>query len=379
MKTNTKNIMKTAHSLTAAARREFPAADYSATFRAALRIAWKAEKGKLSKVRAAEVDALTAAANLDALRADFWARFADSAPVDAWNAICYQGALCLDILTRAVWKARERDMAGTDSKGNPRPPVMDWIVSNDDAQSVANEMYVCMGEDIARAAARDAENGTETHIATVFYRAARRAARRIHKAEHENPSILRDRQDENGRLLRDANGEKVQYFVGLDESPIAEKIAPAPDIDACLNDAIRAAAADDIDMGIIAARAYGLTQAETAAAMGLKQYQISRRIERINARYSAEHFAANDTPAAPAPVVAWTETKTPAARAAAAENARTEMTERLQAETAAFEDRAARYAETARRAAAARKGYRKNTPAARHIAKHAPARKRRAA
>lgn len=331
-----KNIMVTAHNLTENARRDFPAADYSVTLRAALRIAWKAEKKQLSRARAAEIDEINARAALDALRADFWEKYANAAPRVAWDAIKNKGDLCMDILTRGVWKARETDMAGTDKRGNPRPPVMDWIVSADDAQSVAAQVWIDMDDAIERAAARDDENGTETHIATVIYRAAARAARNIHKAECTNPSALRTKRGEHNETLRYENGEKVQYFVGIDESPIAEKIAPAPDVAACLNDAITAVCADDIDREIIAFRASGYTQAETAAAFGLKQYQVSRRMGNARARYAAEHYARNEwetapapavklayTPAAaPAPVIAWSETKTPAARAAAAESAK---------------------------------------------------------
>lgn len=237
MKTTTTTraaVMNRAHALTRATLAEYPTADYRATFRAALSLAWKD---------------CTARAQWETMSGD-----------EQYNA-----------LLRMVWYAKRRDSAACDRLGNERAPHMAWIESTDDARAVAHDAFCRMPRLL------DRFDG-EKPLPLILYKAVAAAAQYIDRAEKRHANAIRTTETD--------GGETVEYIID-NAAPTAEHIAPNPEQGAIIADSIDRACADDIDREIVRALAYGLKQREIAAAVGISQQAIAKRIARIRDRYAA--------------------------------------------------------------------------------------------
>ena len=244
---NLQNIMTRAHELTRAARAEYPAADYRATFAAALRIAWE------------EASAPTAAGEWAAMTGD-----------EQYNA-----------LWRMTLHCYKRDNAsGEDAEGKmQRAPVFGWIKTEDDLRAVAHEAYIRV-----MALLDSAEDGEE--LRRILWKSVMRAARYIDRQERRNPSALRVKLDENGDAVTDAEGEKLLQIDTT--SPTAERIAPDPYTAAAVLDSIERAAKDDKDRIIMQALAAGYSARQIADVLGMSHTVINKRIAGFRARYEDE-------------------------------------------------------------------------------------------
>lgn len=248
-------IMTRAHAMTRAIRAEYPAADYRATFRAALRIAW--EEARAVNPRA-EWEAMTGEEKHDALRA----------------TVCF---------------AMNRDRAETDKRGNFRPNYFRWISCDDDIEATVNEAYCRMPRafENAEKATADGKRDSMPSIRAIMANAARSAARFIAQQEMRHASALRI------EAHTGADGkEYLREYIKTDDDATGEPIAPNPETAAIIRDSIERAAKDDTDRDIIAGLAIGMTQTEIAERIGMRQQNVSKRIKGIRERYRAEDTAA---------------------------------------------------------------------------------------
>lgn len=303
--------MTAAHALARRALETAPetARDYRATFAAALKIAWEVMPAPI-QTAAAETETAPATARAE------W----DAMSGDAQNAA----------LIAMVWHMRDRDTAATMPDGTPVAQHMQWIHSADDAQTVANEAWLRMPAALDRAERVAAETETEPRpLPVIICKAVWLAAQYLHRVEIRHASALTS--------TTDADGNTVEV-IDITADATAERVSPSPEVYTIERDAIIACAADDIDREIIRRTAYGYTQTEIAAAVGIKQPNVNKRLAKIRARYDADKTAAAQNtpatttataPAAPAriayhpapaaPAVQWlTHAETTAARHAAA-------------------------------------------------------------
>lgn len=232
-------IMTRAHELTRAARAEYPAADYRATFAAALRIAWE----EASRASAAEE----------------WAAMTGD---EQYNA-----------LWRMTLHCYKRDQAsGEDADGKmQRAPVFGWIKTEDDLRAVAHEAFIRVC-----ALLESAEEGEE--LRRVLWKAVMRAARYIDRQERRNPSALRKVVDDDGE-----EREEIDTT-----SPTAEHIAPDPYTAAAILDSIERAAKDAKDLTIMRALAAGYSARQIGDALGMSHTAINKRIAAFRARYDEQ-------------------------------------------------------------------------------------------
>ena len=229
MKKNISEIMRNAHTMTKTAVVKYPGANYAATFSAALRICWN-EYGKTA--------------------ADLWR---DMSGDEQYNA-----------LMRMTYHAKKRD--------NAREfPRMDWMTA-DDLQTVVNESYICAVELFSR------PSNENKPLSLLLYAAVEWAVIKIVRAERKAPKAIKSRADD--------NGEQAEYIID-NAAPVAEHTVPAPEQYAIIKDLIEQAAGDAVDREIIAMRASGYNQAEIAAALGVNQSSVARRLQKIKDRYSA--------------------------------------------------------------------------------------------
>lgn len=258
-------IFAAAHRVTRAIRAEFADADYRATFAAALRECYRAaadaERISAESIAAAVMSAPDA-------RAD-WERMTGEEQYTA--------------LTAMVWHMRDRDRAECDKRGNPRAPQMQWIVTRDDALTVANEAYTRMPAALDKNDVRDDPRPLSLVMANAVYQ----AAKRINRAEMKHANAIR----RESVTDKDGNETEREY---IDEKRVTgERIAPSPYEYAALSDAINAACLDSIDRAIMRGMIYGLNQTEIAALVDMSQRGVSKRIERIRARYYADNLNNN--------------------------------------------------------------------------------------
>lgn len=237
-------IMNRAHELTRAAIAEFPRADYRATFRAALAIAW-------SESRAC-----------DAIRAE-------------WESM--DGNAQYSALVRMTWACVETRKAETNARGQYRPNYFNCVSSTDDAQTVAGEAWAIMSE-LIDTAPKDAD-GAPLPLSILLARACEKAARRIHAAERKHANACRS------STATDADGNSVEREYIDTTSPTGERIAPSPFEYAALSESINAACKDSTDALIMKCAIYGLTQTETAELVGMSQRAVSKRLQKMRERY----------------------------------------------------------------------------------------------
>lgn len=246
--------MTRAHEMTRETLAKYPAADYRATFAAALRIAWK------------EIPAPAAVT-----------------PRAAWDALT--DAEKVERLERMVWHELRAHAGGTNARGETRPSPFDFIAyrangahlsdeeTRDNAAAVVSESFIML-ESYMLDQADPAEQLPRT-IHRAAHHAAVKLSRRAARALKTRTTTTED-------------GEKTRedYFV-LNAAPTAEPIAPNPETAAILADTLAAVCADDIDRAIVSGRAYGYAQKEIAARAGVDPATISRRLRAIRDRYEA--------------------------------------------------------------------------------------------
>ena len=257
-------IMSRAHALTRAALAEFADADYRATFRAALRIAW--EESRAVNPRAE------------------WERMSGEEQYSA--------------LIRAVWYGVNRDRAECDRMGNYRPNYFEWIASEDDARACAHGAYIRMEDALTRAeqSVIDGKRDTLPALRAVMVSACRNSARATWRNEikHNNATKrvnAKDYNDTNGTnyMEIDEFGRNRRLTI-IDESrgATAEHIAPNPENAIIMRDSIERACADDIDALIVHALADGYSMRAIGERIGMTHPAISKRIKRIRERYTTD-------------------------------------------------------------------------------------------
>lgn len=274
-------IFAAAHAVTRATRAAFADADYRATFAAALRECYRAAAEDMS------ADAIAAAVMENDPRAE-------------WDAMT--GEAQAVALRRIVVWCMNRDRAECDRMGNYRPNVFAWIQHDDDIDMTANEAYIRMERAFENAenAVADGKRDSMPTLRAVMANAARSAARFIGMNEYKH--VRSDRRV----MARDYNDAHSTNYLEIDEygrnrrltviddndSATGERIAPNPESAAIIRDMIERAAKDDTDRAIIAALAIGMTQAEIAERVGIRQQNVSKRIKGIRERYRADDAAA---------------------------------------------------------------------------------------
>ena len=242
-------IMSRAHALTRAALAEYPAADYRATFRAALRIAW--EESRAVNPRA------------------------------EWESM--SGEEQYNALIRSVWYGVNRDRAECDRMGNYRPNYFEWIASEDDARACAHGAYIRMEDALSRAeqSVIDGKRDTLPALRAVMVSACRNSARQTWRNEIKHNNALRI------EAIRDNDGNEIKREY-IKDAPTTEHIAPNPEIAACMRDSIDRACKDDIDALIVHALADGYSMREIAERIGMSHVAISKRVKRIRERYTTD-------------------------------------------------------------------------------------------
>ena len=245
----TRVIFTRAHALTRAALAEYPAADYRATFAAALRIAW--EESRAVNPRA------------------------------EWESM--SGEEQYSALIRSVWYGVNRDRAECDRQGNPRPNYFEWIASEDDARACAHAAWLNMPAALDRAedAVTTGKRDTVAPLRAVMMAACRNAARKTWRNEIKHNNALRI------ESIRDNDGNEIKREY-IKDAPTTEHIAPNPEIAACIRDSIDRACSDDTDKIIIDALADGYSMREIAPRIGMSQAAISKRVKRIRERYATD-------------------------------------------------------------------------------------------
>ena len=254
-----KSIMNRAHALTRAIRAEFPRADYRATFRAALAIAWSEsrENAPTTTATPAPIDP----------RAE-WASMDGETQHNALRGmVCY----CMN-----------RDRAETDRNGNFRPNYFNWIACADDITATADEAWARMGTAFANAekAIADGKRDTMPTLRAIMANAARSAARYTARQEYRHANAIRY------ESIANEDGESTMREYIKDSDSTAEPIAPNPEYAAIIRDSIERAAKDETDTTIVRALACGYSMREIAARIGMSHPAISKRVKAIRDRYT---------------------------------------------------------------------------------------------
>lgn len=242
MNKNLSVIMKNAHSTTRAIIAEFPAADYRATFRAALCIAW-------------EESSPDARAEWESMTGD-----------EQYNA-----------LIAMTWKCREnmsiecaRHAVDIDGNAIFRPNPYKWIVTRDDAMSCAADAWMRMDALLTKNAA--AENPMP--LAIVMSRATERAATKIDRAEKRNAHASVEREDADGN---------TRTVIIDNAAPLAARRVSPHEFAAAVA-TIEIACRDNIDRTIVAGKLYGLNQSEIGSLCGIKHQNVSKRLAKMHDR-----------------------------------------------------------------------------------------------
>lgn len=250
MKTEIKAVIfSRAHAMTRAIRAEFADADYRATFRAALRIAY----AEISENPRAQWETMTGEEKQDALRA----------------TVCF----CMN-----------RDRAETDKRGNFRPNYFKWISCEDDITATVNEAFIRMGKAFANAekAVEDGRRDSLPTLRAIMANAARSAARFIAQAEMRHASALRI------ESMTDEDGNTIMREYIKDSDSTAEPIAPNPEIALIIRDSIERAAKDETDRRIIDLLMMQYTRREIAERVGMTHTAVNKRVNAIRDRYAAD-------------------------------------------------------------------------------------------
>ena len=247
MKTEIKTVIFTrAHAMTRAIRAEYPTADYRATFRAALRIAY----AEISENPRTQWEAMTGDEKQDALRA----------------TVCF----CMN-----------RDRAETDRQGNFRPDYFKWISCDDDITATVNESFTRMGKafENAEKAVTDGRRDSLPTLRAIMANAARSAARFIAQAEMRHASALRIES-----MTGDDGKEYMREYI-KDSNSTAEPIAPNPEIALIIRDSIDRACKDETDRRIVDLLMMQYTRREIAERVGMSHTAVNKRVNALRDRY----------------------------------------------------------------------------------------------
>lgn len=262
MKTTTTTraaIFAAAHIATRAVRAEYPAADYRATFAAAMR------------------ECYAAAADAETVSAESIAAAVMTAPSPRETFAALTDSERVDMVSRMVWHCARTDIAETDKQGNYRPNYFYWIHSADDVAQCVNEAFAWT---LDRAFETAEKRDTMPTLKSIIANACRNAARRIARNEikHANAIRIESKTDEDGK-------EYLREYVK--DAATCERIAPNPEDAMLIADSIDRACRDDIDRTIVKYLAMRYSMRWISALVGISQPAISKRVKAIRERYRA--------------------------------------------------------------------------------------------
>ena len=248
-------VLIRAHDTTRRTLAAFPDADYHVTLAAAMRMCW--------------ADALAPSA------------------AEAWNGM--QPEEQLEALQRMTYKAARRDLAGCDSAGNPRADRFAWArtpagdIQREAVEQIVNEAWCRMAGYVTD------ERHADKPLAALMHQAATTAAQAINRAERRNARAVKwadvvTGADDDGKETT----ERIARIVN-NAAPTAERFLQ-PESAAVLHDTITALAADDTDRAILGLMIEQYSRRETAARLDMSHTAVNKRVNRMLARYAAEHL-----------------------------------------------------------------------------------------
>jgi hypothetical protein len=241
--TTTRDIMTRAHEMTRETRREYPAADYRATFAAALRIVWEQAKAESTTARA------------------------------QWDAL--DGTEQHDRLLKMAYHRARRNAAETNARGEYRANRYAWAKTADDYESIVNDAWTRLPALLDK---NDADESPRP-LNIILARACDRAAQYIDRQEKRHANALRT------TTATDSDGNETETQYIDDATATAERIAPNPETAAIITDALDRLCADDIDRAILAGMLYGFNMREIAAKIGKSAMYVSRHAAKIKEAY----------------------------------------------------------------------------------------------
>ena len=148
----------------------------------------------------------------------------------------------------------------------------DWIVTQDDAQTVAADAY-CR---IFAALDRNEQREEPRPLAYLMLSACAQAAHSISRAERRHANACR-------QIVTDE--DQTQTVIDISASVTAEPITQGPEAAAITAETIREAIATDTDGIIVQQLAAGYTVRDIAAVLAMSKSSVQRRIDAIRARY----------------------------------------------------------------------------------------------
>lgn len=181
-----------------------------------------------------------------------------------WDAMT--GEEKYSALIRMTWTMKHR------AEAQGRDMDTDWIVTPDDAQTVAADAYCRM----IAALDRNEQREEPRPLAYLIFSACAQAAHSISRAERRHANACRQIVADDGQ---------AQTVIDLSASVTAEPITQGPEAAAITAEIIREAIATDTDKIIVQQLAAGYTVRDIAAVLAMSKSSVQRRIEAIRERY----------------------------------------------------------------------------------------------
>lgn len=181
-----------------------------------------------------------------------------------WDALT--GEEKYSALIRMTWTMKHR------AEAQGRDMDTDWIVTQDDAQTVAADAY-CR---IFAALDRNEQREEPRPLAYLMLSACAQAAHSISRAERRHANACR-------QIVTDE--DQTQTVIDISASVTAEPITQGPEAAAITAETIREAIATDTDGIIVQQLAAGYTVRDIAAVLAMSKSSVQRRINAIRARY----------------------------------------------------------------------------------------------
>lgn len=180
------------------------------------------------------------------------------------------GAQQYEALTRMAWAVKRR------AEATGRGIDTEWILSADDAQTVAADAWLR----VSSALDRNDQREDPRPLGYILYAACTQAAHSISRAEIRHVSACTS-----ADAIRAANPDtnNGQNLLDLRSSCTAAPINGNPADAYTIRAAIDAAAGDDATREIIVRLAAGHTVRDIAAAIGMSKSAVQRRIDKIRA------------------------------------------------------------------------------------------------
>ena len=253
-------LFTAAHTLTRETLTRYGKADYRATFSISLKIIYMEDITMTNTIKTAR---------------------------ETWDAM--NGTEQYNALIAMVWHEVRRHKAESNARGEYVYNCFAWIQNEDNAMEVVSEAYTRMNDKMEKAERKAAESGEAAELSLVLHEAVHAAAHWIERAEKRNASALKTRRI---KAESEAEAARVEEYIIDHAAPIAEPIAPNPEAAAIIAETIAEAAHDTTDAKLIKLLAYGYTQTEAAAALGLQKAAISKRVAKMRAAYNAPRKAA---------------------------------------------------------------------------------------